>query len=264
MAYATPTTPSGFAALIAQIVWPEDCNNQMNAMNNILEILSALKLGWAALSPIRLYVASNEAPGLADWESAWVESGRTLPISGNVVGIWETLTLAPKDGGQYIWVESNMRPTLARWWNGSRETFLTTPGMYTNVNTGATWAVGIAQPLILQRAAWIESMYAHDITNNGQTYLWRNTVDLLTRGALAGDASVSEAKPTPFWFFSPAKMSSGTLEIQFRVQSGVVSGFSMVNSGKTRKYESGYMNFASGFGFLGETSALVTKAIYLD
>ncbi len=273
MPYATPTTASEFEDLIALIVWPADCNEQMYAMTNILEILSALMLGWQLLSPIRLHVASDTPPGLADWQSAWVDQGRELPITGDVIGLWETITLDSKDSGQYVWVEGDMRPTLAEWWNGSSEFILTNTSMYTNAVAPSplttTYTALIAQPLVLQRPAYIRSAYGHNEMSVAVANLigWRSSLEGASdvRGLLTRPNSGTGRRIPQIRFQPSTKISSSTLTFYFKTTSGTATLF-FKNGAGTRKVESGLLLNAVWpdiIQFLGEISALSTEAIYL-
>jgi hypothetical protein len=271
--YETPETEEEFQDLIDLITWPADCNAQPAAMDNILAVVSALKRGWAALQPIRLYVASDATPGLSDWQTAWVSLGYELPISGNVIGLWETITNEVKDSAQYIWIEDDMYPTLARWFNGSSEFIQTTPNMYTNTAALATTYLPlINQPLELKRDAWIEADYGHGFVSNAAgLFLWQvNTIDGATvvRGILASDSPTADAlKFGRFTYNSAAKLPQATASLvyNFKLSTGTGGIIKFVNTPQSRKFESGVFPQNSGLvpATVGEISALITEATYL-
>lgn len=267
--YATPVLESEFDDLIALIVWPTDCNAQPGAIETILAVISALKRGFQALAPVRLHVASDTPPGLADWQTAWIKLGYELPISGNVVGIWETITLEEKDTAQFVWLEGEMRPTLARWPNGSSEFFLTTPSMYTNTTTiGTSYATQISHPLTLKRPAYIYADYAQASISGSTDFIqWQSTLDGASdvRGAMPLESFTPMFSPRYFRFTYPTKISSSTLSYRFKRSAGAsLVTLRFTNTAQSRKIESGYLsNALLEPTNIGEISALSTEAIYL-
>jgi hypothetical protein len=176
MAYATPTTYAEFMTLIDGIAWTIDCNQQGAKWADLIERVRAIHLGLEALQPVRLHVIKDESPSLNDWQTAWVDSGRELPISGNVLGLHESYTLDEREIGKYFWHEGEMRPMYARWWRGSTE--LVNPFPSSNIASLGTSEQKVFEfPLSMKRAGWINFLtpLAAVYTTTDTAVRWRTS-----------------------------------------------------------------------------------------
>jgi hypothetical protein len=257
---AIPETFAEFQALIDSISWPVDCVDWKQAANDLLEILEALRLGWMALQPVRLYLVSDSNPTLADWQSAWLKKGYELPISGNVLGLWEDNN---GHSMSYAWVKEQMLPLRAYWWKGSTQLIASTPGMMSNSTSLTTTETQLLnQTWTLDRDAYIEAIYgASRATDTTTTLQWRASVDAAnsTRGILVPNPASNGPRIYYTYFYHDAKLTSGSgLQLLFRTISGTGGVLRFTNDAATRKIEGGFYPH-----FLTENNVVMIKAVYL-
>lgn len=161
MAYPTPESYAEFTALIDGITWPASCPLQAAAYYDMMSRIDAISLGWQQLQPIRLHLVKDEQPNLNDWQTVWEQSGRTLPISGKVVGIHESKTLDTREVAEYLWYDGQMIQYRARWFPGSVETTAPIPYVLQTA-LGTSEAKIFDIPINMKQDGWLE--FSADMT----------------------------------------------------------------------------------------------------
>jgi hypothetical protein len=267
MAYATPTTPSEFTALIDGISWTPDCNRQKAKVVDLMARLEALFEGWNTIFPVSLHIVQDDPPSMNDWQIAWVDSGRELPMTGTITGLWETMT-GTKAAAHYLFIEGEMRPAMSHWWNGSSDVLIVPQDALLNhaFTSGQTDAVNWTLPL--DRDAYFEGTFGITrVGNSGAEAAWSTNIDtalgINRTGTMAADITGIPPAGTVRihrlrWYGTariPALSSVFKLSWNDVTGSATQAGFKHNVTG--RKFESGsYFN-------PGEVSAMISEVIYL-
>lgn len=232
--YATPVTAADFDTLIDGIVWSTDPNDHTANAEDLLDRIRAINLGWQGLQPVILVVAQDDPPTLNDWQTAWKDSGRTLPISGNVRGMYVSASSVNRSAAEYIFDNGDMVPMQARWWQGSVEATLNLTNLLGSASMGTSDSLQFSLPIKMRKGGWTSFVMLMAAASTTLPLLrWRTSREAsgYTYAILPATAASNNVEV----YHGTTRDSSplvGTLDIYARKEAGsdaAITGYVQVN-----------------------------------
>lgn len=236
--YATPATEADFTSLIDGIEWSTDPNDNTANAQDLLDRIRAIYLGWQYLQPVNLLVVQDTPPSLNDWQTAWKDTGRSLPITGNVRGTFVTASSINRYMAEYIFDNGEMLPMQSRWWQGSVEVTQSLANQITPANLTSSESIVYTPVIRMRKAGWTSLVMLMGTTATTLPLVrWRTSRESTnyTYGIIS--APTTTASTNLEVYHGPTRDNSplnGTLDLYETREAGsdaAVVGYAQVNYG---------------------------------